>query len=148
MDVEEAIRGNPIDGVVLLTGCDKTTPTLLMGAASCDVPTIVGTGYPMLNGKDIGSGTAVWRLHEAMNAGEINVHQFFSAEAGISRSAGTCDTMGSASTMACMAEALGTSPPQNAAIPAVDTRRYVLAQMSGARETARRLDPMVLRWGR
>ena len=137
MDVEEAIRGNPIDAVVLLTGCDKTTPALLMGAASCDVPAIVVTGGPMLNGKlegkDIGSGTAVWRLHEAMKAGEINLHQFLSAEAGMSRSAGTCNTMGTASTMACMAEALGTSLPHNAAIPAVDSRRYVLAQMSGMR---------------
>ncbi len=137
MDVEEAIRGNPIDAVVLLTGCDKTTPALLMGAASCDVPAIVVTGGPMLNGKlegkDIGSGTAVWKLHEAMKAGEINLHQFLSAEAGMSRSAGTCNTMGTASTMACMAEALGTSLPHNAAIPAVDSRRYVLAQMSGMR---------------
>ena len=137
MDVEEAIRGNPIDGVVLLIGCDKTTPALLMGAASCDMPAIVVTGGPMLNGKldgkDIGSGTAVWQLHEAMKAGEINVHQFLSAEAGMSRSAGTCNTMGTASTMACMAEALGTSLPHNAAIPAVDARRYVLAHMSGMR---------------
>jgi L-arabonate dehydrase len=121
MDVEEAIRGNPIDAVVLLTGCDKTTPALLMGAASCDIPAIVVTGGPMLNGKlegrDIGSGTAVWQLHEAMKAGEIDVHQFLSAEAGMSRSAGTCNTMGTASTMACMAEALGTSLPHNAAIP-------------------------------
>jgi L-arabonate dehydrase len=140
MDVEEAIRGNPIDAVVLLVGCDKTTPALLMGAASCDVPAIVVTGGPMLNGKldgkDIGSGTAVWRLHEAMKAGEIDVHQFLSAEAGMSRSAGTCNTMGTASTMACMAEALGTSLPHNAAIPAVDARRYVLAQMSGMRIVA------------
>ena len=137
MDVEEAIRGNPIDGVVLLTGCDKTTPALLMGAASCDVPAIVVTGGPMLNGKldgkDIGSGTVVWRLHESLKAGEIDLHKFLSAEAGMSRSAGTCNTMGTASTMACMAEALGTSLPHNAAIPAVDARRYVLAQMSGAR---------------
>lgn len=137
MDVEEAIRGNPIDAVVLLTGCDKTTPALLMGAASCDVPAIVVTGGPMLNGKldgkDIGSGTAVWQLHESLKAGEINLHQFLSAEAGMSRSAGTCNTMGTASTMACMAEALGTSLPHNAAIPAVDSRRYVLAHMSGIR---------------
>jgi L-arabonate dehydrase len=122
---------------VLLTGCDKTTPALLMGAASCDIPAIVVTGGPMLNGKlegrDIGSGTAVWQLHEAMKAGEIDVHQFLSAEAGMSRSAGTCNTMGTASTMACMAEALGVSLPHNAAIPAVDARRYVLAQMSGMR---------------
>ncbi|MDN8611882.1 IlvD/Edd family dehydratase [Variovorax ginsengisoli] len=137
MDVEEAIRGNPIDAVVLLTGCDKTTPALLMGAASCDIPAIVVTGGPMLNGKlegrDIGSGTAVWQLHESMKAGEIDLHQFLSAEAGMSRSAGTCNTMGTASTMACMAEALGASLPHNAAIPAVDARRYVLAQMSGMR---------------
>jgi L-arabonate dehydrase len=137
MDVEEAIRGNPIDAVVLLVGCDKTTPALLMGAASCDIPAIVVTGGPMLNGKlegkNIGSGTAVWQLHESLKAGEIDEHQFFAAEAGMSRSAGTCNTMGTASTMACMAEALGTSLPHNAAIPAVDARRYVLAQMSGMR---------------
>jgi L-arabonate dehydrase len=137
MDVEESIRGNPIDAVVLLTGCDKTTPALLMGAASCDVPAIVVTGGPMLNGKHegktIGSGTSVWQLHEAAKAGEISMAHFFSAEAGMSRSAGTCNTMGTASTMACMAEALGTSLPQNAAIPAVDSRRYVLAHMSGIR---------------
>jgi L-arabonate dehydrase len=137
MDVEESIRGNPIDAVVLLTGCDKTTPALLMGAASCDVPAIVVTGGPMLNGKhegrDIGSGTVVWQLSEQVKAGEISLHQFMSAEAGMSRSAGTCNTMGTASTMACMAEALGVSLPHNAAIPAVDSRRYVLAYMSGMR---------------
>lgn len=137
MDVEEAIRGNPIDAVVLLAGCDKTTPALLMGAASCDVPAIVVSGGPMLNGKldgkNIGSGTAVWQLHEALKAGEIDMHQFLSAEAGMSRSAGTCNTMGTASTMACMAEALGVTLPHNAAIPAVDARRYVLAHMSGIR---------------
>ncbi|WP_416423180.1 IlvD/Edd family dehydratase [Pseudomonas sp. App30] len=137
MDVEEAIRGNPIDGVVLLTGCDKTTPALLMGAASCDVPAIVVTGGPMLNGKhkgrDIGAGTIVWQMHESLKAGQISLDEFLSAEAGMSRSAGTCNTMGTASTMACMAEALGTSLPHNAAIPAVDSRRYVLAHMSGMR---------------
>ncbi|WP_025138037.1 IlvD/Edd family dehydratase [Achromobacter sp. DH1f] len=137
MDVEEAIRGNPIDAVVLLAGCDKTTPALLMGAASCDVPAILVSGGPMLNGKldgkDIGSGTAVWQLHESLKAGDIDLHQFLSAEAGMSRSAGTCNTMGTASTMACMAEALGVSLPHNAAIPAVDARRYVLAHMSGIR---------------
>ncbi|RZS56670.1 IlvD/Edd family dehydratase [Sphaerotilus mobilis] len=137
MDVEEAIRGNPIDAVVLLVGCDKTTPALLMGAASCDVPAIVVTGGPMLNGKhkgrDIGSGTAVWQLSEQVKAGTITLHEFMSAEAGMSRSAGTCNTMGTASTMACMAEALGVSLPHNAAIPAVDSRRYVLAHMSGMR---------------
>src|SRR5450830_181028 len=137
MEVEEAIRGNPINGVVLLTGCDKTTPALLMGAASCDVPAIVVTGGPMLNGKhkgqDIGSGTVVWQLSEQVKAGTITIHDFMAAEAGMSRSAGTCNTMGTASTMACMAEALGTSLPHNAAIPAVDSRRYVLAHMSGMR---------------
>jgi L-arabonate dehydrase len=137
MDVEEAIRGNPIDGVVLLTGCDKTTPALLMGAASCDIPAIVVTGGPMLNGKhagkDIGAGTIVWQMHESYKAGLISLDEFLSAEAGMSRSAGTCNTMGTASTMACMAEALGTSLPHNAAIPAVDSRRYVLAHMSGMR---------------
>ncbi len=137
MDVEEAIRGNPIDGVVLLTGCDKTTPALLMGAASCDIPAIVVTGGPMLNGKhegkDIGAGTIVWQMHESYKAGTISLDEFLSAEAGMSRSAGTCNTMGTASTMACMAEALGTSLPHNAAIPAVDSRRYVLAHMSGMR---------------
>jgi len=136
-DEEEALRGNPIDGVVLLTGCDKTTPALLMGAASCDVPAIVVTGGPMLNGKhkgkDIGAGTIVWQMHESYKAGAISLDEFLSAEAGMSRSAGTCNTMGTASTMACMAEALGTSLPHNAAIPAVDSRRYVLAHMSGMR---------------
>ena len=137
IDVEESIRGNPIDGVVLLVGCDKTTPALLMGAASCDLPAITVTGGPMLNGKhagkDIGSGTAVWQLSEQVKAGTISLHEFMSAEAGMSRSAGTCNTMGTASTMACMAEALGTSLPHNAAIPAVDSRRYVLAHLSGMR---------------
>jgi L-arabonate dehydrase len=137
MDVEEAIRGNPIDAVVLMVGCDKTTPALLMGAASCDVPAIAVTGGPMLNGKhggrDIGSGTAVWQLSEQVKAGTITLHEFMSAEAGMSRSAGTCNTMGTASTMACMAESLGVTLPHNAAIPAVDARRYVLAHMSGMR---------------
>ncbi|OYO31698.1 IlvD/Edd family dehydratase [Janthinobacterium sp. PC23-8] len=137
IDVEESIRGNPMDGVVLLVGCDKTTPALLMGAASVDIPTIVVTGGPMLNGKlngkNIGSGTAVWQLHEQVKGGEISMHEFLAAEAGHSRSAGTCNTMGTASTMACMAESLGTSLPHNAAIPAVDARRYVLAHMSGIR---------------
>ncbi|SFL60281.1 IlvD/Edd family dehydratase [Rugamonas rubra] len=137
MDVEESIRGNPMDAVVLLVGCDKTTPALLMGAASVDIPTIVVSGGPMLNGKldgkNIGSGTAVWQLHEQVKAGTLTMHQFMAAESGHSRSAGTCNTMGTASTMACMAEALGTSLPHNAAIPAVDSRRYILAHMSGIR---------------
>ena len=137
IDVEEAIRGNPIDAVVLLVGCDKTTPALLMGAASCNVPAIAVSGGPMLNGKhqgrDIGSGTVVWQLSEQVKAGTISLHDFMAAEAGMSRSAGTCNTMGTASTMACMAEVLGVTLPHNAAIPAVDARRYVLAQMSGMR---------------
>lgn len=137
MDTEEAIRGNPIDGVVLMVGCDKTTPALLMGAASCDLPTIVVSGGPMLNGKhhgkDVGSGTLVWKMHEEYKAGNISLQEFMDAEASMSRSAGTCNTMGTASTMASMAESLGVSLPHNAAIPAVDSRRYVLAHMSGMR---------------
>jgi len=148
MDVEEAIRGNPIDAVVLMVGCDKTTPALLMGAASCDVPAIVVTGGPMLNGKhggrDIGSGTAVWQLSEQVKAGKITLHEFMSAEAGMSRSAGTCNTMGTASTMACMAESLGVSLPHNAAIPAVDARRYVLAHLSGMRIVEMALEGLTL----
>src|SRR4051812_48482921 len=148
MDVEESIRGNPIDGVVLLVGCDKTTPALLMGAASVDLPTIVVTGGPMLNGKlngkDIGSGTAVWQLHEQAKAGAITMHDFLSAEAGHSRSAGTCNTMGTASTMACMAESLGVSLPHNAAIPAVDARRYVLGHLSGMRIVGMALEGLTL----
>lgn len=137
MDVEESIRGNPIDGVVLLVGCDKTTPALVMGAASCDLPTIVVTGGPMLNGKhkgkDVGSGTLVWRMSEDYKAGKISLQEFMDAEADMSRSAGTCNTMGTASTMACMVESLGLSLPQNAAIPAVDARRKTLAYASGMR---------------
>ena len=137
MDVEESLRGNPIDGVVLLAGCDKTTPALLMGAASCNLPSILVSGGPMLNGKhngrDVGSGTIVWQLHEKLKTGEITMEEFLSAESGMSRSAGSCNTMGTASTMACMAESLGTTLPQNAAIPAVDSRRYVLAHLSGMR---------------
>ncbi|MDY0746986.1 IlvD/Edd family dehydratase [Paucibacter sp. R3-3] len=148
MDVEEAIRGNPIDAVVLMVGCDKTTPALLMGAASCDVPAIVVTGGPMLNGKhhgkDIGSGTAVWQLSEQVKAGTITLHEFLSAEQGMSRSAGTCNTMGTASTMACMAESLGVSLPHNAAIPAVDSRRKVLAHMSGMRIVEMALEGLTL----
>jgi L-arabonate dehydrase len=137
MDVEESIRANPIDGVVLLVGCDKTTPSLLMGAASCDLPTIVVSGGPMLNGKfcgtDIGSGTDVWKFSEDVRAGKMSQAEFMEAEAGMSRSVGSCMTMGTASTMASMVEALGVSLPHNAAIPAVDSRRRVLAHMSGRR---------------
>ena len=137
MDVEESIRGNPIDGVVLLCGCDKTTPSLLMGAASCDVPAIVVSGGPMLNGnfhgQPIGSGTGVWQMSEDVRAGKMKLADFFEAEACMSRSAGHCMTMGTASTMASMVEALGMGLPHNAAIPAVDSRRYVLAQQAGRR---------------
>jgi L-arabonate dehydrase len=137
IDVEECIRANPIDGVVLLSGCDKTTPAQLMGAASVDLPALQITGGPMLNGKwrgeDIGSGTAVWRLSEEMRAGRLSIDEFFEAEAGQSRSNGHCMTMGTASTMASMTEALGMAPTGNAAIPAVDSRRYALAQLAGRR---------------
>jgi dihydroxy-acid dehydratase len=137
MDVEESIRGNPMDGVVLLMGCDKTTPALLMGAASCDLPTIGLSGGPMLNGKfrgkDIGSGTDVWRMSEMVRAGEMSQEEFVEAESCMSRSKGNCMTMGTASTMANMVEALGMSLPENAAIPAVDSRRNRLAQLTGRR---------------
>jgi L-arabonate dehydrase len=137
MDVEESIRANPIDGVVLMCGCDKTTPSLIMGAASCDVPAIVVSGGPMLNGKfrgrDIGSGTDVWRFSEDLKVGLMTQDEFTEAESCMSRSAGHCMTMGTASTMGAMAEALGLSLPHNSTIPAVDSRRSVLAQMSGRR---------------
>lgn len=137
MDAEEAIRNNPIDGVVLLVGCDKTTPSLMMGAASVDIPTIVVSGGPMLNGKwrgqNVGSGTAVWKFSEMVKSGEMTLEDFMDAEQGMARSAGSCMTMGTASTMASMAEALGMTLPGNAAIPAVDARRRVLAQLSGRR---------------
>ncbi len=137
MDVEEAIRSNPIDGVILLCGCDKTTPSLMMGAASCDLPTIAVSGGPMLNGRlrgqQIGSGTAVFRLMEDRKAGLINDDYLAEAEQGQSRSAGSCMTMGTASTMASMVEALGVALPENAAIPAVDSRRNRIAQLAGRR---------------
>ncbi|MBT6441748.1 MAG: dihydroxy-acid dehydratase [Alphaproteobacteria bacterium] len=137
MEVEESIRANPIDGVVLLVGCDKTTPALLMGAASCDLPTIALSGGPMLNGKfrgkDIGSGTSVWQYSEAVKAGEMTLEDFMGAEACMSRSPGHCMTMGTASTMASMVEALGIGMPENAAYPAVDARRRRMAHMVGMR---------------
>ncbi|HEX2800877.1 MAG TPA: IlvD/Edd family dehydratase [Phenylobacterium sp.] len=137
MEVEESIRANPIDGVVLMGGCDKTTPGLLMGAASVDIPAIFVSSGSMLNGKfegrDIGSGTDVWRFSEAVRAGEMSLDEFMSAESGMSRSAGVCNTMGTASTMAGLTEALGISLPNNAALPAVDSRRKVLAHLSGNR---------------
>src|SRR5213595_1759850 len=137
MDVEESIRANPLDGVILLAGCDKTTPALLMGAASCDLPALMVSGGPMLNGKfrghDIGSGTDVWKFSEDVRCGAMTMCEFMDAEACMSRSAGHCMTMGTASTMACMVEALGMGLPSNAAIPAADSRRRVLARLAGRR---------------
>jgi L-arabonate dehydrase len=137
MDVEESIRGNPIDGVVLLMGCDKTTPSLLMGASSVDLPTIGVSGGPMLNGKwrgkELGSGTGVWSMSEQVRAGTLKLADFFEAESCMHRSHGHCMTMGTASTMACMVEALGIGLPGNAAYPAVDGRRNVLARQAGRR---------------
>src|SRR5436853_4786621 len=140
MDVDEYTRANPIDGVVLLAGCDKTTPALLMAAASCDLPSLMLSGGPMLNGKyrgrDIGSGTDVWKFSEDVRSGAMGMCEFLEAEACMSRSAGHCMTMGTASTMACTVEALGMGLPTNAAIPAVDSRRYTLAHMAGRRIVA------------
>jgi L-arabonate dehydrase len=136
MDVEESIRANPLDGVVLLCGCDKTTPSLVMGAASVNLPTIVVSGGPMLTGKyrghDIGTSD-VWRFSEAQRSGKMSDEELFVAEACMLRSRGHCAVMGTASTMACMVESLGLSLPENAAIPAADSRRKVLAHMSGVR---------------
>ena len=137
MDVEECIRAYGIDGVVLLGGCDKTTPGQLMGAASVDLPAIVVSSGPMLNGKwqgrDIGSGTDVWKFSESVRAGDMTLKDFMAAESGMSRSKGVCMTMGTASTMASLVEALGMSLPTNAALPAVDARRMALAHMTGIR---------------
>ena len=137
MDVEESIRANPVDGVILLVGCDKTTPASLMGAASCDLPTITVSGGPMLNGRyrdqQIGSGTAAWTFDAKVKAGEMTMQEFMDAEACQSRSVGHCMTMGTASTMASMVEALGIGLPSNAAIPAADSRRNVIAHMAGRR---------------
>ena len=137
MDVEEAIRATPLDGVVLLVGCDKTTPSLLMGAASVNLPAIVVSGGPMLNGwfqgERVGSGTHLWKFSEAVKAGEMTREEFLEAEVSMSRSPGSCNTMGTASTMASMAEALGIALSGNAAIPAVDSRRRVMAHLSGRR---------------
>ena len=137
MSVEENLRGQPIDGCVLLVGCDKTTPSLMMAAASTDLPSIVVTGGPMLNGhfrgERVGSGTHLWKFSEAVKAGEMTQEDFLEAEQSMSRSSGTCNTMGTASTMASMAEALGMALSGNAAIPAVDARRRVMAQLSGRR---------------
>ncbi len=137
MDVEESIRAYGIDGVVLLGGCDKTTPGQLMGAASVDIPTIVVSSGPMLNGKwqgkDIGSGTDVWKFSEAVRAGDMSLSEFMAAESGMSRSKGVCMTMGTASTMSSLVEAMGLSLPANGALPAVDARRMALAHLSGKR---------------
>lgn len=137
MTVEESIRGNPFDAIVLLTGCDKTTPSLVMGAASCGLPTIVVPGGPMLNGrfqgKAIGSGTDVWRFADDLKTGKMTPEEFEEAESCMSRSIGHCSTMGTASTMAVMVEALGLTLPGASAIPAADSRKKVLAHMSGMR---------------
>ncbi|MGW5698419.1 dihydroxy-acid dehydratase domain-containing protein, partial [Streptomyces asiaticus] len=137
MDVEESIRANPLDGVVLLTGCDKTTPALVMGATSCNLPTIVLSGGPMLTGRfrgtPIGSGTTAFSMAADRRAGTISREDFRAAEACMSRSSGHCNTMGTASTMASMVEALGLALPYNSSIPAVDSRRRVLAQDTGVR---------------
>lgn len=134
MDVEETIRANPLDGVVLLCGCDKTTPSLVMGACSVDIPTIVVSGGPMLTGKHHGksiSTSDLWRFTDEVRSGKMTDEEMLIAEAGMCRSDGHCGVMGTASTMACMVEALGISLPHNAAIPAPDAARKVLAQASG-----------------
>jgi dihydroxy-acid dehydratase len=140
MEVEELLRANPLDAVVLLSGCDKTTPAMLMAAASVDLPAIMVTGGPMLNGKfagaDVGSGTEVWRLEQELAAGRITQDQVLDAETGMARSCGHCMTMGTASTMACMAETLGMQLPGSAAWPAVDSRRLRTAQLAGQRIVA------------
>ncbi len=137
MDTEEAIRANPLDGIVLLTGCDKTTPSTLMGACSVDLPTIVVPGGPMLNGRFrgecLGSGSFNWMVKEKMLVDNYTPEDILEAEIGVARSAGHCMTMGTASTMATMVEALGLTLPGASAIPAVDARKKVMAQLSGRR---------------
>ncbi|MBO0931988.1 IlvD/Edd family dehydratase [Fibrella aquatilis] len=136
MDTEESIRANPLDGVVILAGCDKTTPSTVMGACSVDIPTIVVSGGPMLTGMQRGqpiSISDVWRLSERVKTGEVSTDEMEEAEACTCRSRGHCAVMGTASTMACMVEALGLTLPGNAAIPAADSRRKVLAHYSGMR---------------
>jgi len=137
MDVEESVRCNPLDGVVLLSGCDKTTPAMLMGAASVDLPAIMLTGGPMLTGRHfgtpLGSATDMWRMSEEVRAGTLSAEEFVATESSMTRSAGHCNPMGTASTMASMAEALGMTLPQSAAIPAPDTRRRRLAHLTGRR---------------
>jgi len=137
MEVEETLRANPLDGVVLLSGCDKTTPAMLMAAASADLPAIMVTGGPMLNGKfrgaDVGSGTHVWRFEAELAAGRMTQEECVAAESGMARSCGHCMTMGTASTMACLAETLGMQLPGSAAWPAADSRRLLTAQQAGQR---------------
>jgi dihydroxy-acid dehydratase len=137
MEVEELLRANPLDAVVLLSGCDKTTPAMLMAAASVDLPAIMVTGGPMLNGKfrgsDVGSGTHVWRFEQEHAAGRMTQEELFAAESGMARSCGHCMTMGTASTMACLAETLGMQLPGSAAWPAADTRRIRTAHLAGQR---------------
>src|SRR5687767_1585356 len=137
MDVEECIRANPLDGVVLLCGCDKTTPAMLMGAASADLPALFVTGGPMLRGmwrnEELGSGTDVWKYWDQLRAGRLAEEEFCEMESCISRSHGHCMVMGTASTMTSLAEALGMTLPGCAAIPAVDSRRFVMAEESGRR---------------
>ena len=137
MDVEESIRGYAMDGVVLLGSCDKNTPAMLMGAASVDLPAIHVASGPMLNGKhrgrDIGSGTDVWRFADDVRAGIMPMEAFTAAEAAMSRSKGTCMTMGTASTMTCIVEAMGLSLPYNATLPGVDSRRLPMAHLAGNR---------------
>jgi dihydroxy-acid dehydratase len=136
MDVEESIRANPLDGVVLLCGCDKTTPSLVMGAASCDVPAMVVSGGSMLNGHYRGETIGVshlWKFAEEVKAGRMTAQEFMDAEPCMSRSTGTCAVMGTANTMAIVVDALGLSLPHNAEIPAADSRRYALAHEAGRR---------------
>lgn len=135
MDVEESIRANPLDGVVLLCGCDKTTPSLVMGACSVNLPAIVVSGGPMLTGRYKGksiSTSDIWRFSEANRAGQMDDMEMTLAEAGMCRSDGHCAVMGTASTMACMVESLGLSLPGNAAIPAPDAARKIIAHLSGS----------------
>jgi dihydroxy-acid dehydratase len=140
MEVEELLRANPIDGVVLLSGCDKTTPAMLMAAASADLPAIMVTGGPMLNGKfrgqDVGSGTHVWKFEAELAAGRMTQAECVIAESGMARSCGHCMTMGTASTMACLAETLGMQLPGSAAWPAADSRRILTATQAGQRIVA------------
>ena len=148
METEELIRANPLDGVVLLAGCDKTPPGMLMGAASVNLPTLMITGGPMLNGRykgeTLGSGTAVWKYSEQIRAGKLSIEEFFAMESCSARSNGSCMTMGTASTMACVTEALGVQLPGSAAIPAVDARRFSTSQEAGRRIVQMVYDDQVL----